>query len=95
MAIITNHLDNPMTILGVKISIISMIVGSLIFGAVFDNFYIGLGILGMFTLLKKRIKKYPKFSLVRFLYKNFPTKSSIWAKSLESMIESHKKDFCK
>lgn len=90
-----NHLDAPMTVLGVKISTIGLIIGGLIFGALFDSFLIGVGTLILLLIIKKMAGKFPKFSLPRFIYRKLPTRSSIWGKSLETMIESHKENWCK
>lgn len=95
MTPVLNHLDAPMTILGVKLSTIGLIVGSLIFGALFDSFLIGLSATIATTLLKKFSQRFPKFHFARLIYRSIPTKSSIWGKSLDTMIESHKEEFCK
>jgi len=84
-----------MTVLGVKISTIGLIIGSLIFGALFDGFLIGIGALSVMTFLKRVSQKFPRFTFSRLLYRSIPTRSSIWGKSLETMIESHKENWCK
>ncbi len=95
MAVVINHLDAPMTILGVKLSTIGLIIGSLIFGALFDSFFIGVLVLACIYLIKKIIARFPRFHFARLIYRSIPTRSSIWGKSLETMIESHKEEFCK
>jgi len=95
MAIVLHHLDKPLTILGVKLSSIGLAVGSFLFGALFESLFVSSSTLLLLALLKKLLGKRPKFTIARWIYRAFPTKSPLFGKSLESMIESHKEAWCK
>ena len=95
MAVVMNHLDAPMTLAGLKISAMGPIMGGVLFTALFDNFFIGLGVLVVLSILKRVSGKLPKFTISRWIYRSIPTSSSIWGNSLDTMIESHKEEWCK
>lgn len=89
------HLDGPLTVVGVPITTIALIAGSFIFGALFESFLLCLGALVALEAAKKFFKKFPRYSLVRWLYVKLPTKSMLWGKTLESIVESWKSEWCK
>jgi hypothetical protein len=92
---ILKHLDGPLTVVGVPITTIALIAGSFLFGAIFESFLLCLGALVLLQVLKKIFKKFPRFSLMRWVYVQLPTKSVLWGKTLESIVESWKSEWCK
>ena len=95
MAIVLNHLDNPMTILGVKLSSTGLIIGSFLFGALFESLLMSLGTLFLLGIIKKICNKLPPFTVNRWIYRSLPTRSPLFGKFTETLIESHKSKWCK
>ncbi len=95
MSPIAKHLDGPLTVVGVPITTIALIAGGFLFGALFESFLLCLGALVVLQAAKKIFRKFPRFSLVRWFYVKLPTKSMLWGKTLESIVESWKSEWCK
>jgi hypothetical protein len=95
MAPIAKYLDGPLTIVGVPITTIALIAGGFLFGAIFESFLLCLGALIALQVMQKIFRKFPRFSLARWIYVQLPTKSMLWGKTLESIVESWKSEWCK
>ena len=90
-----NKLDAPQQILGVKVSTIVIILGSLLAGALMNLFLIGLVALAAILYTRRKLEKLPKFSKQRFLYRAFPTRAKLFAGQFDAMLESCKTKWCK
>ncbi len=95
MTILMNKLDNPQQILGVRVSTIVIILGSLLAGALLEVFLLALGVLIGIFYLRRKIEKMAKFKVQRFIYKALPTRSKLYAGQFEAMCESYKTEWCK
>ena len=73
--VLLKHLDNPVRILSFSIGDLIAYLAPFFAGSFFDSLFIIplMGILIIY-LLKKWVKKLPKFYLIRFLYWSLPTK---------------------
>jgi len=95
MSPIAKHLDGPLTVVGVPITTIALIAGGFLFGALFESFLLCLGALFVLQAARRILKKIPRFSLVRWVYVQLPTKSMLFGKTLEFIVESWKSEWCK
>ena len=95
MTILTSKLDAPQQILGVKVSTIVIILGSLLAGALMDAFLMGLLVLAAILYTRRKLDKLPKFTVQRFIYRKLPTRAKLYAGQFDTMIESYKTEWCK
>lgn len=95
MTLVLNHLNNPLQILGVKVTSLALIVGSLAIGAALHGFSLAIGLLLVNLQIKKLLKRRKKYAFIRLLYKSLPTRSPIWDKTLQTMPASYKQEFIK
>lgn len=74
--VVLKHLDNPIRILSFSVSDLIAYLSPFFVGSLFDSmFVIPLGGLLIVLILKRFLKRLPKFYLSRFWYWNLPTKS--------------------
>jgi hypothetical protein len=95
MTILTSKLDAPQQILGVRVSTIVIILGSLLAGALMDVFLIGLLTLAGVLYLRRKIEKMAKFTVQRFIYRSLPTRAKLYGGQFDAMVESYKTEWCK
>ena len=95
MAILMNQLDAAHQILGVRVSRIALIVGSLLMGALTEAFLIALALLALILYFEKKLSKRGKVFLPRFLYKQLPTRARLYGGLFDSMVESYKTEWVK
>lgn len=93
MTIVTNELDNPMKILGIEVSYFLMVIGSIVFGAAFETFWLGMILLGALFVLKRYLAKFASWHFQRVAYRLLPTK--VIGKSFSALAESYKTEWCK
>ncbi|NGX50723.1 MAG: hypothetical protein K1060chlam2_00573 [Chlamydiae bacterium] len=92
--VILNNLDNPMRILGVKITTLALFPIAFICGAIFESFFGILGALLVLFFVKGYIEKLPKFAVIRFFYRHLPT-DKIFGRAAVHLLPSHIKKWVK
>lgn len=71
---ILKYLDNPIRIISVSVNDLIGYIAPFIIGGICDSLFI-VPITGLFSiyLLKRFLKKYPRYYFIRYLYWAFPT----------------------
>ncbi len=74
--VVLKHLDNPIRVLSFSVSDLIAYLSPFFIGSLFDSlFVIPMGGLLIVLILKRLLKRLPKFYLLRFWYWGLPTRS--------------------
>lgn len=95
MAILANQLDEPQQILGVNISTLALLVGSILMGALVIGFLTAGFLLLVVYQTRRVVAKRPPFALPKFVYKQLPTRSKLSGGQFNAMLESFKSEWVK
>ena len=92
---ILKHLDHPIRFLSFEAKDLVFLILPIVLGGVFDSILM-FSLIGWstFFFVKRSLKRFPKFFLMRFLYRKLPTKNFNQLFNLK-MLPTHKKMWMK